>query len=415
MANKVIDLVAGGIFAAMFGDDSKIIRDAVKRVKRFCSYAQSRQNGWRDRYVAVLKDLTGFESVALFSTGAEATEAFWRCCRIYNGKPGIWGGLVDPDEAGLDSTKKMCDAMHGMTLGAMIMAGKMAWGDLGIFPELGGDWGKRFGTPPDRTSCMIMEPYHAPSAQFHKIDPTINRIQELQKTFPDILLCIDEIQGGFGRTGKLWAHQHYPAGMLKPDFITIGKLCGGGLPLSALLGPAEVMESDSVQQFGHLHSTHSGNPLMCAVGCTVIEEMQKQDLIDRSATVGMKMHQELSQFPVRTHGRGLMAGLEMQSKEETSQVVKIVSSKGVLCVDTGRKWIKIGPQLNIEEEKLFEGIKILKEAVEEVVSTRVPETCRDSSQGSEAVSSDLPGPGVPGDLPGAVDSGENGGLPGTGN
>src|SRR3989304_3278651 len=147
---------------------------------------------------------------------------------------------------------------------------------------------------------MIMEPYHAPSAQFHRINPTIVRIMNHQKEFPDIPLCIDEIQGGFGRTGKLWAHEHYENCYdeeakvyidkpLKPDFITIGKMAGGGLLLSALLGPKEIMESEIVKDKAHLHSTHSGNPLMCAVGCTVINEIQKYNLIEKAAKLGAKM------------------------------------------------------------------------------------------------------------------------------
>ncbi len=369
----MIDLVAGGIFSAMFGDKGNEIRGVLRdfsEVEVFCSYSPHRTNYWRDKYISMLKELTGFDSVALFTTGSEATEAFWRCARVYNGKPGVWGGLVDPEEVGADHPK--CDAWHGATLGALIMAGRISWPTLGVFPELGM---QRFGQSFESTSCMIMEPYHAPSAQFHKIVPTIERIAGVKKEFPDILFCIDEIQGGFGRTGKMWAHEHYvnqEKGMfyLKPDFITIGKLCGGGLPLSALLGPKEVMESDSVKTFGHLHSTHSGNPLMCAVGCTVIEEMQKQGLIERSRVMGGKLHEALRAFPVRTHGKGLLAGLEMQSAEEVKSVVSLCLLRGVQVCDTGRKWIKLGPALNIPEDELMQGLKILKEVIEETVNGR---------------------------------------------
>ncbi len=368
----MIDLCAGGIFSAMFGVNSSIIHNAIREVLdfyyEFCSYSPHRQNYWRDRYIGMLKELTGFESVALFTTGSEATEAFWRCCRVYNGKPGIWGGLVDPDEVGTD--KPLADSMHGWTLGAMIMGGRLTWNELGVFPELGES---RFGMIAGATSCMIMEPYHAPSAQFHRIEPTIKRIMNAQKEFPDILLCIDEIQGGFGRTGKLWAHEHYQEDgrfLLKPDFITIGKLCGGGLPLSALLGPREIMESEAVRKDAHLHSTHSGNPLMCAVGCTVIEEMQKQKLIERSAELGEKMHETLKRLPTKSHGRGLLAGIELRDNREVKGVVEKCLLRNVQTCDTGRKWVKIGPALNIDEEDLIKGIKILMEVVEEVVNGR---------------------------------------------
>jgi len=408
----MIDLTSGGIFAAMLGDDSLEIRHAIRDHTmsghpEFCSYSPHRSNYWRNRYISMLKELTGFTAVSLFSTGAEATEAFWRCCRVFSGKPGIWGGLIDPDEVG-DAHPKS-DSMHGVTLGSLIMAGKMSWQELGYFPELGEN---RFGRADTVTGGMIMEPYHAPSAQFHRIDPTINRIASLQKEFPDIPLCLDEIQGGFGRTGKLWAHQHYPDGLLKPDFITIGKLCGGGLPLSALLGPKEIMESDSVKQFAHLHATHSGNPLMCAVGCTVIEEMQKQRLIERSAKLGREMHEKLKELPVRVHGKGLLAGIELTDNEEVKKVVGLSLKRGIQVCDTGRKWVKIGPALNIEEGKLMEGIKILMEVVGEVVHERKSTPYGPSCEEPENSDSHLLPAGIQGDRAGDDQSGETPGSEG---
>ncbi len=404
----MIDLCAGGIFASILGDSDPAIWEAIDMVRRttgkFCSYAPHRQSYWRDKYISMLKELTGFTSVALFSTGAEATEAFWRTARIFTGRPNIWGGLIDPDEVGTDRPKS--DAMHGMTLGAMIMAGRMSWMELGIFPELGEE---RFGKANNTTSCMIMEPYHAPSAQFHRIIPTIERIASLQKEFPDIPLCLDEIQGGFGRTGKLWAHQHYQKDnrfLLKPDFITIGKLCGGGLPLSALLGPAEIMESPAVKEFAHLHSTHSGNPLMCAVGCTVIEEMQKQKLIERSGTLGEKMHEELTKLPIRTHGKGLLAGLELKDNAEVKQVAEGCLGRGVQVCDTGRKWVKLGPHLTISEDELFKGISILKEVVEEVIHERKLETCRLGGEESQTSDAHLLSDGIQGNREGNDKGGE---------
>jgi len=389
---QYIDFTSGGIFAAGLGPDSEIIHEAIKRVRNFCSYAPKFGNYWRERYIEAVKEFTGFESVALFSTGAEACEAFWRCCRVYTNRPGIWGGLVDPDEVGTEKTRS--DAMHGMTLGALIMAGRMNWPDLGYFPELGAD---RFGRNPGNTGGMIMEPYHAPSGQFHKIDPTIKRIQELRRVHTEIPLCIDEVQGGFGRTGKLWAHQHYVDRLaqpeepyLKPDFVTIGKMAGGGLPLSALLGPKEIMESELVREFGHLHSTHSGNPVMCSVGLAVIDEIRDEGLIREARIKGEMMHDWLAKLAVRVHGKGLMAGIEFKNREECKRAVERIESRGVLVVDTGRKWIKLGPALNIEPTTLGLGLKIIEETVEEIVHERDVAPCGDSGQGQEAAGPDAP-------------------------
>jgi hypothetical protein len=129
---------------------------------------------------------------------------------------------------------------------------------------------------------------------------------------------------------------------------------------------------------------------MCSVGCAVIEEIKKQDLIDRSAWLGQLMHDDLSSLPVKVHGKGLMAGLVLDYPFEAKRVYELCLERGVQVVDTGRRWIKIGPQLNIEEEVLFEGIKIVKEVIEQVVSERPPETCGDPCEEFEGSDSVLP-------------------------
>ena len=355
----MIDFSSGGIFAASLGQPVHPAIDAVLKNQSITAHYGGEKSA--RRYISMLKELTGYESVALFTTGAEATEAWWRCCRVYTGKSGVWGGLIDPDESGTDAPK--CDAFHGWTLGAMIMSGRVTWLELGISPELGEN---RFGKVPEVTAGMIMEPYHAPSGQFHRIDPTINRVLLMQKEFPDIPLCVDEIQGGFGRTGKLFAHEWYKG--MKPDFVTIGKAAGAGYPISALLGPKEIMESKTVKKYGHLHSTHSGHPLMCDIGCAVIKTMQKEELIDRSQLWGVWLKNRLDTCGIRHQaGRGLMAVLEFKNKTEAAKIARKCKKNGLWVVNTGRKWVKLGPPLNLPVQHLEEGAQILLDTIKEVL------------------------------------------------
>ncbi len=362
---EYLDLTSGGIFACTFGPNFWPVRKALDRVAYFHGYSQRFGNYWQDKYSELLREFTGFESFVVYSGGAEAVEAALRVAWVYTGKPGVWGGLVDPDLVGISHPGPPCDQFHGWTLGARILAGRISWRELGVYPELGE---LKFGLGPERTAIMGMEPYHAASGQFHKVEPTINRIVERRKEFPDIIFLIDEIQGGFGRTGKLMAHEHYE--VLKPDLVTFGKLAGGGFPLSILCGPKEILESDSVKKFAHLHSTHSCNPLACSVGCMVIEKIREMGLIERSASLGNVIESSLSKLPVRWHGKGLMAGVEFDSPEEAAKVIKLTEDRGLLVVDTGRKWVKIGPALTITDEELNEGLRIFSECVLDVVSER---------------------------------------------
>lgn len=386
--NKWIDFTSGGIFAAILGADwrPKINASAA-------CYGAHYDNPITLRYIDRLKEVTGFESVVLYSTGSEATEAYWRAMRVYTGKPGVWGGLIDPDQVGADKTQ--CDAMHGMTLGAQIMAGRLTWAEMGIAPELGAG---RFGTAHEMTSCMIMEPYHAPSAQFHRQSPTIERVMELQAKFPDIPLCVDEVQGGFGRTGKFWAHEWYDG--LKPDFVTCGKGMGGGYPLAALLGPKEILEDPRVIESAHLHSTHSGHPAMCAIGLQVLDRIEKDNLVNESRRKGEVLAAGLRGCGLRVHaGNGLLAGIECKDAGQAERVVLACRERGLLVVGTGRKWVKIGPPLTITYEALDEGIGKLRAAIEEVLDGDV-ETCGDTGAGLENGDADVPTDGIHADRAG---------------
>ena len=352
------------IFTTILGQERGLLLRAVGSTPMISCYGHHYKNPTTERYRDTLKEWTGYESVALFTTGAEATEAFWRACIVHTGKRGIWGGLIDPDLVGTNDPK--CDAMHGVTLGARIMAGSTTAPELGIGPDMGA---ARFGLAPESTGCMIMEPYHSPSAQFHRLQPTIDRIVAHQKEFPDIPLCVDEIQGGFGRTGKKWAHQWYDG--LKPDFITIAKGQGAGMPISALLGPAEIMESQAVLEHGHLHSTHSGHPVMCAVGCAVIDEIEKHGLIERSRYLGHMLDAGLRDCGVPYHaGKGLLAGLVFADKDESEAFTELCFDKGLLVCDTGREWVKVAPALIITDEELETGIALIRDAVSEVLNVR---------------------------------------------
>ena len=358
---QYLDFSSGGIFACPFGIQDQGILQVLAETQPFATYGAHYDTLPALRLKSMLKEWTGYESVVLFSTGAEATEAFWRACRVYTGKPGVWGGLINPDECG--ETNPLPDAMHGMTLGALIMAGKMRLPSPGMFKELGA---YREGGTYDATGCAIWEPYHAPSAQFHREQPTMNKIRENIKTFPHIHFCCEEVQGGMGRTGKMFAHQWYSP-EIRSEFVVLGKMLGGGLPLSALLGPAEILEDESVVENAHLHSTHSGNPLNASVGCHVIERMQSDDLVDYSFQMGKVLEEGLEDVKQRHHcGKGLLAGIEFDGPLMASMVVNACRKRGLLVVDTGRKWVKLGPQLNIRADQIMEGCEILKQAIEEV-------------------------------------------------
>jgi 4-aminobutyrate aminotransferase/(S)-3-amino-2-methylpropionate transaminase len=325
--NDYIDF-SSGIFAASVGHGNPRIRKALKEPPFIHCYTH--EHYWLEKYREMLCEFTGWECAMMWSAGTEATEAAWKICRIATSRTGIWG---------LD------DAFHGKTLGAQIMAHRI------------NDW--RWGGPTDKTGCMIMEPYRAITAEFHSKE-LIDNVREW-KSAHNFMLILDEIQGGFGRTGKLFGYQHYEG--LEPDIVCIGKGAFSGFPASAILGPKDLLAEPGMD----LSSTHGGNPVACAVGIATIEEFRRLNLIERSRELGELLHKKLADFPVETAGRGLLAGINMKTKGFANKLYEKCLARGLLCVHTDRHTVKIGPPLVITKKALLQGIGILRECVDETV------------------------------------------------
>jgi 4-aminobutyrate aminotransferase-like enzyme len=169
------------------------------------------------------------------------------------------------------------------------------------------------------------------------------------------------MQSGFARTGRKFGYEHYG---VKPDLICVGKGMGGGFPVSGVLGRSDVMDLPEV---GNMSSTHSANPLACAAGLAVIEEIELLDLVSETERKGQILMDELCHIG-EPYGKGLIASLIFKDAEFASRVAERCYQKGLLVVHTGRESIKIGPPLTIPDDALLEGVEVLCEAIAEVDS-----------------------------------------------
>jgi len=319
---------SSGIFAANVGHGNAAVMRAIREPRYIHSYIHEHPR--LEKYRKILCEWTGYEYAVFFSSGTEATEAAWKITRIAKGRSGIWG---------LD------DSFHGKTFGAQIMAHRI------------NDW--RWGGAADKTGGMILEPYIAITGEFHT-NELIANVKQYQ-TEHDFLLTVDEIQAGFGRTGKMFGYQHYEG--FEPDLVCIGKGMGSGFPMSGILGPKDLLTEPAMD----LSSTHGGNPLACAVGIATIEEFKRLNLIERSAVLGEVLHKKLAKIPVQTYGKGLLAGVNMKITGLADKVYEKCLERGLILVHTGRHTVKIGPPLVITKRALLQGLRILREVVEEVV------------------------------------------------
>jgi len=182
----------------------------------------------------------------------------------------------------------------------------------------------------------------------------------------NILIAFDEMQAGFGRTGKNFGFEHYE---VKPDLICCGKGMGGGIAVSGVIGKKKVMDLPEV---GNMSSTHSANPIACSAGLAVVEEIKKNKLTLQSKIKGKILHRGLkniaAKFPnlFKVYGKGLIAAMVFNSKiKKIDQKLRLVVEEsmrdGLLLCYTGRESIKIGPPLTITSEAIKEGLNVIEE------------------------------------------------------
>ena len=191
-----------------------------------------------------------------------------------------------------------------------------------------------------------------------------------------ILLIVDEIQTGFGRTGKFWAIEH--AGVT-PDLVTIAKSLAAGFPLSAVVGRAEVMDAPAP---GGLGGTYAGNPVACAAGLAVLDVMRDERLPERAARIGSVVEERMRSWAAEheivgdVRVIGAMAGMELvrdrKSKTpadtETARILGAARERGLLLLRSGshHNVIRTLMPLTVPDDQLMEGLDILGESLAEV-------------------------------------------------
>jgi 4-aminobutyrate aminotransferase-like enzyme len=389
--NRWIDFTST-IFVANVGHSNPRVTSAIKEAldhPLYSCYAYA--NPVRAKYLERLISFAGapFEKAFLLSAGTEATEAALKLMRMH-------GQQTNKRRRGIICIE---NNWHGRTLGAQMMSsnlGQRAWigyqdADIHHIPfpypwQLEGRSGAEFllqglealaakGIDLSQDVCgFMLETFQGWGAVFYPKD-YVQAIETVCRK-NGILLAFDEMQAGFGRTGKKFGFQHYD---VTPDLICTGKGMGGGVPLSGVIGRAKVMDLPDV---GNMSSTHSANPLVCAAGLAVLEELESRNLVAEAERKGKLFREALEtiqkRFPDRISwilGNGMIMAVLFQDPETgdadgpfTSRVAERCMQKGVLVVHTGRESIKLGPPLTITDEALIEGIAILAESIAEVAA-----------------------------------------------
>ena len=309
----------------------------------------------------LLTENSCFDKVFFANSGAEANEGAIKLARK-------WGQL---HKNGAFEIITFDHSFHGRTLATMSASGKPNW-DTMFAPQVPGfpkadlndlDSVKKLAT--DKTVAVMLEPVQGEGGV---IPATREFMRELRKFTKEnnILLIADEVQAGCGRTGALFAYQNYG---IEPDIMTLGKGIGGGVPLAALLA------TDAVACFvpGDQGGTYNGNPLMTAVGISVIEQLLAPGFLENVKSKGELLKSELlklcTEFNLEgERGEGLLRAL-MLGKDIGPKLVELArdrSPEGLLINSPRPNLLRFMPALNVSDDEIRQMCNMLRELLKEV-------------------------------------------------
>jgi acetylornithine/N-succinyldiaminopimelate aminotransferase len=349
--NKYLDFI-GGWAVACLGHSPAVIKEALERQSAtLLTASPAFYNRAMIEFSNLLVEISCFDKVFFASSGAEANESAIKLARKY--------GSLKLNGAYEIITAN--DGFHGRTLATMSATGKAHWKQL-FAPKVPGfkhvplNDLEAIRSTIDRNTCAIMLELVQGEGGVNPVDPVyLHKLRELCNE-NNILLIFDEIQNGIGRTGKLFAYQHYG---VEADIMTLGKGIGGGFPLSAML----TKEAYNLFEPGDQGGTYCGQPLAMAVGNAVVNEVIHRELPLQAEVQGhyimKKLHQIKENFQLQNiRGLGLLIAFDLP-QAAGSELVSQCLSEGLLINSPNPRTIRLMPPLIVTKAEVDRMIEIL--------------------------------------------------------
>ena len=349
--NDYIDCM-GGYGVALVGHRNERVVNAIKsQIDKVITVHSSYYNKTREEFLQALIAVAppGLSQVHLNNSGSESIEAAIKFARKFTGK------------------KKMVamkGSYHGKSMGALSLTFNPKYRESFqplvekvLFSPYGDIDGLRTVVDKD-TAFVILEPIQGESG-IHV--PPEGFLQDVRKLCDenDSLLVFDEIQSGLGRTGRMWASEHWKT---IPDIMCLAKGIAGGVPMGVTLVRPDIL---SVMKKGEHSSTFGGNPLACAAGTATLQALTQDGLIENAKNMGEKFFRGLNDLKSKhkiireVRGRGLMIGIEL--KFEVKDILMEGIKKGLLLLYSGRNILRLLPPLVISDEDVTKSLQILDE------------------------------------------------------
>jgi acetylornithine/LysW-gamma-L-lysine aminotransferase len=352
--HKYIDCTGSYGVAIVGHCHPKVVEAVKKQVETLIACHSSFYNDARSQLLQKLIALApkGIDKVFLSNSGAESVECAIKLARKSSGKSEIIA---------------MMGAFHGKTMGALSATWKKKYRNA-FMPLVPGfkhvppnNLDKIKSAITDKTAAVLVEPVRGEGGVLLNSDDFLPGLRELCNE-KGVLLILDEVQTGFGRTGKVFACEHWN---VIPDIMCLAKSVAGGLPMGATFAKEEVM---AAFQRGEHSSTFSGNPLVCAAASAAIDVLVEERLPERAATLGDHFKSKLNMLAEKynivreVRGLGLMLGMELRF--DVYNILLDCMDKGVLVLDAGRNVVRFLPPLVIEKDQINKVIEVLDSALE---------------------------------------------------
>ncbi len=346
---KYIDCM-GGYGVGLIGYSNRMVIAGIEeQLKKIMVCHMSAYNNTRLRFLKKLTDIAPPDVTKIFfsNSGAESVEAALKFARKYSQKPGIIS---------------MYGGYHGKTFGALSVTHNAKYrksfvpllDNIKFIPY--GNVGSLIDAIDDKTGTVILEPIQGETGVILPPDGFLNSVRKICDE-KNVVLIFDEIQTGLGRTGKMWAGEHWET---VPDIMCLAKGIAAGIPMGVTFLKPKVAEAMRV---GEHSSTFAGNPIACAAGNAVLDVISEGNLVNRAAEIGNHFKCGLLELkerhPIIREVRGLGMMLAMEMRFDVRDILLDGIKNGLLMLYSGRNIIRLLPPLIMDKDMVDQALSVM--------------------------------------------------------
>jgi predicted acetylornithine/succinylornithine family transaminase len=362
--NRYLDFFCGLAVTSLGHGHPGVVRAIKEQAEKVTHVSNVFHTEPMARLAERLANLFGNGKVFLGNSGAEANEAAIKLARRWGHKDG----------KGRFEILATLGSFHGRTMATLSATGQEKY-HQGFQPLMPGfrlvnfdDISALEKSVGDQTVAIMLEPIQGEGGVVVPNPDYLKRLRELCDR-AKLLLILDEVQVGMGRTGKFFAYEHSG---IKPDIVTLAKALGGGLPIGAMIAKPEIASALTPGSHG---TTFGGNPVACAAALAVIDALEKDHVTDNAAEIGRHMMKRLREFAsncdrvAEVRGLGMIIGVVL--KHDARPIVDACVKERLLVNGTNGNVLRLLPPLNLSRADADAGLAIIERALKQVPMPRV--------------------------------------------